>query len=390
MKDKLVGYVKYTKWIYRIYFYVYTFLIKILYLFIKTDPNLILFNSFGGKKFDDSPKEIYEAMKNDERFSKYDIVWAFHNPKQFESIKGIKFVKTDTLKYFKTALASRCWITNSSIERGLNFRGKNTFYFNTWHGTPIKKMGTDLSKKNKSFSKKGESNFDVMTAQGDFEIEVFSRAFGISENKFLKCGLPRNDILSKYTSETVADIKQKLGLSNGKKIILYAPTFREYERDSLNNCVLVPKIDLLKWQQHLGEKYCLLLRAHYEVSKIMNIKENEFVKDVSLYPCLNDLMIAADILISDYSSIFFDFSIMDKPMLHYTYDYEMYSEKRGMYFDIREMLSGSCNNEELIEILLNLDYREEVKKTRLFREKYVNYYGNATELSLDCILNNII
>ena len=121
----------------------------------------------------------------------------------------------------------------------------------------------------------------------------------------------------------------------------------------------------------------------------MNIQDNEFVKNMSSYPVLNDLMIISDILISDYSSIFFDFSIMEKPMLHFTYDYEKYSSNRGMYFDIRDLINGSDNEDGLLKIIKNCDNEIEKQKTVDFRNRYVNYYGNAAQQALDFIYKNI-
>ena len=95
--------IKYFGFVYTIYFYVFSFLLKLLKLFIKTDKKLILITSFGGKKFDDSPKCIFDAMKNDDRFDNCRLVWAFHQPENFE-VEGAEVIKTDTLKYFVTAL----------------------------------------------------------------------------------------------------------------------------------------------------------------------------------------------------------------------------------------------------------------------------------------------
>ena len=98
---------------------------------------------------------------------------------------------------------------------------------------------------------------------------------------------------------------------------------------------------------------------------------------------------AADFLISDYSSVLIDYSIMDKPMLHFTYDYDKYSSLRGMYFDIRDFINGSDNEEQLISLIKDLDTAQEVEKTRVFRNKYVNYYGDAVKESLDCITSHL-
>ncbi len=388
LKQLLMTTIKYCGFVYTIYFYLFSFLLKVIKLFVKTDKNLVLITSFGGKKFDDSPKCIFDAMKKDERFKNCKFVWAFHQPEKF-NVEGADVIKTDTLKYFITSLKAGCWITNSSIERGLQFKGKNTFYFNTWHGSPIKKMGTDVQQDNKSFKTKSKSQIDIMTTQSDFEANIFSRVFCIPKQNFLKCGLPRNDALVNHSEAERNAIREKLGIPLDKKAILYAPTFREYERDAMRNCVLDIPASFDEWEQKLGADYVVLFRAHYEVAKVMNIQSNDFLKDVSDYPVLNELMIASDMLVSDYSSIFFDYSVMDKPMLHFTYDYDKYAVSRGVYFDIRKYVSGGANEMEIIDAILNIDIQKETAKTAEFRNKYVNYYGSATKKAVDCIAQRI-
>lgn len=389
LKRKIVNFLKYNKVAYTAYYYIMSVAINFLKLFVKPDDKLVLFNSFAGRKYDDSPKAVFEAMKNDSRFSSYHFVWAFHQPEQFDVV-GAEKIKTDGLLYFITALKARVWITNSSVERGLDFKGKNTFYLNTWHGTPIKKMGTDIAKGNQSFGSKGKNKTDIMNTQSEFETNVFSKCFGIPKEHFLKVGLPRNDELANYFKNQRNELRLKLGIPLDKKVILYCPTFREYEKDENLGVVLAPPMDLEKWKTMLESQYVLLFRAHYEVSKVMDIKENEFVRNVTDYPSLNELMIASDILISDYSSVFFDFSIMDKCMLYFTYDYDKYKEKRGMYFDIRKCISGASNEEDLLTLLLELNVENEIPKTENFRKKYVNYYGNAAVQTMECVARNIL
>lgn len=386
MKQKLVNFLKYNKAAYAVYYRVMSFCMNVLKLFVGTDDKLILFNSFAGRKYDDSPKAIYEEMKQDPRFRNHKLVWAFHQPEKYDVPQKIK---TDGFKYFKTALAARVWVTNSSVERGLNFTGKHTFYFNTWHGTPMKKMGSDIGAGNAAFANTGDNHFDVMMSQGRFETEVFSRAFRIPKEKFLEAGLPRNDILANYTEEQRAAIRARLGIKQNQTVVLYCPTFREYDRDEGLGVVMAPPMDLKKWEHKLGEGYVLLVRAHYEVSRVMRIEENAFVRNMTDYPDLNDLFIAADILVSDYSSVFFDYSIMGKPMLHFCYDYEKYSSKRGMYFDIREKVSGGVAEDQVIEMIQNMDKEAERKKTVAFRNQYVNFYGSAAKAAVDCIAREL-
>ncbi len=386
LKTIIIEYTKSNQVIYTVYYYLGTFIVNLLKLFVKPEGKLFLFISYGGKQYDDSPKEIYEYMLRDERFDGYKFVWAFREPDKFILPKGIT-VKTDTFKYYLTALKARVWITNVAVERGLNFKGKNTLYFCTWHGTPIKKIGSDLNNKSGAFVAKSSSNFDLFCAQGEFDAEIFARVFNLKEESVAITGLPRNDSLAiERNKNEVKTLRKKLGLPDNKRVILYAPTFREYEGYSLN-----PPIDLKKWESKLGNNYILLMRAHHAVLDSMTIpKESAFVYDVSNYHSLNELMVIADLLISDYSSIFFDYSILGRPMFCFAYDYEEYRSKRGVYFDVRqEILGGTITEDELLYLVENTPYKLAVEKTIKFREKYVDSYGDATKKSVDLIYDHI-
>lgn len=385
----LINRVKYSKTIYTIYYYIGSWLISLLKLFVQTDDKLIVFASFGGRKYDDSPKAIYEAMFRDSRFDDYKLVWAFMQPDKFEIPRGEK-VKIDTFSYYKKLLSARVWVTNSSMNRGLDFTGNHTFELNTWHGSAIKKMGGDINKGNTSFGlKSSKKNENVMLAQGEYDVDVFTKAFSRPRESFRVIGLPRNDELAHVTKDIQDATKQRLGISTNKKVILYAPTFREYDKDSGNNVVLTPPINLELWQEQLGDDFVFLFRAHYEVAKVMGIEDNDFVKNVSSYPNLNDLMIASDMLISDYSSIFFDYAIQWKPMLCYCYDYEKYAKERGMYFDIRDYLPNADNEDDLIKLIQNTDTTKENAATKRFQEHFVTEYGSAAKKSLDIIYDKI-
>ena len=385
----LINFVKYNKILYSIYSNIGSKCISFLKLFLKSNDKLIIFSSFGGRKFDDSPKAIYDTMLKDKRFNDYHLVWAFIHPEDYNLPRGEK-VKIDTFHYYKTLLCARVWVTNSSMTRGLNFTGKNSFELNTWHGSAIKRMGSDVIESNKSFGLKDiKSNNGVMLAQSQYDVDVFSKAFHKPTESFYITGLPRNDILAHITEDMRFHAREKLGITEDKKVLLYAPTFREYEKDGRNNCVLSPPMDLKKWKDVLGSKFVLLVRAHYEVAKVMGIEDNEFVKNVSLHPNLNELMIASDILISDYSSIFFDYAILGKPMLCFAYDYDRYTKERGMYFDIREFLPHTDNDDELIKLIKSTDISKKSEATVSFQKKFVTAIGNASTKALSIIYDNI-
>lgn len=391
MKKYILYLVKYTDFVYRIYFCLGSLFMRLLRLFFHSEKNTIIFSSFGGRKYDDSPKSIYDAIVNDSRFDNCNLIWAFMEPDRFSISRGEK-VKVDTFKYYKTLLKAGIWITNSSLTRGLYFRGTNTFCINPWHGTPIKYMGKDVANNN-SFHIKKSIYVDIRLCQSQYDLDIFSRVFNSPKETFRIVGLPRNDELAiSHSDEWIDQIKSRLGVSKNKKIILYAPTFREYDKDAKGFVVANPPIVFSKWKKELGNQYVILVRMHYEVMKAMKILDDGFTVDVSDYPNLNELILVSDMLISDYSSIFFDYSITGKPMLCFTYDYDKYNTHRGMYIDIREELGmkGRCETEDkIIEEIRTMDIQEKKLITTRFRSKYVEAYGSATRQTLDIIANHL-
>lgn len=389
LKRKLTYFLKYSRTAFYVYHNVFSFAVRLLGKFIKTDDKLILFNSFGGRKYDDSPKAIYEEMKMDPRFENYRLVWALQDPKKSDYDGEV--VRCDTLPFFKTALAAKVWITNSSMERGLKFKKARTLYFNTWHGTAIKKMGADIAETNTSF-KASLSKEDIMLAQSQYDVDIFSRVFNIPRERFRIIGLPRNDELVHYSNDRVEAVKKKLGIMNGKKVLLYAPTFREYEKDGNKQVVLNVPIDLKKWQEKLSEEYVVLFRAHYEVAKHMKLDGASMFIDVSTYPVLADLMIVSDALISDYSSISFDYSVMHKPIYCFAYDYDEYVSHRGMYLDLSKELPCLIhrNEDDLIDDILNNDPNRFMQRVVEFQNKYVTENGTAAKKSCDEIAKQLM
>lgn len=388
---KLSYLLKSSQFLYDIYFYVMSGILKLIGLFIKTDDKLILFNSYGGKKFDDSPRAIYEQMLEDKRFDDCRLVWAIQEPDKVKVSGRAEVVKADSFPYFITALKARVWVTNSSMERGLDFKKNATLCFNTWHGSAIKVMGIDIKDENQSFKSKVLVRADIMLAQSQYDVDIFSRAFQLPVSCFRMTGLPRNDVLANYTQNDVDSIKEKLGIDKDKVVLLYAPTFREYTKGTSNEVVLNVPMDLKRWQEKLGDKYVVLFRAHYEVAKHMKVDGYPMFLDMSSYPDLNELMIVADALISDYSSIYFDFSVTHKPMYCFAYDYDEYMTNRGMYLNLKVELPCEIhqNEDSLIEELLKIgqSVAEKKKQTELFQKKFVTECGHGAEKSCDIITN---
>lgn len=390
-RTKLKNRIKSSRFLYGLYFYFGSAAVRLLRLFIVPRNDLVLFVCFGGKKYDDSPRAVYEWMLRDDECSGLHFVWAFEKPSQ-QDVPGAEKVRIDSFAYYVQALRAGCWVTNSGVERGLSFKPRSTFLLNTWHGTPIKKIGQDALNKKECYEIRSRYKENVMLAQGKYEADIFSRAFGIDRDKYAVVGLPRNDELSDRSDETYRTCRKKLGLPENKKVILYAPTFREFDRDKHLNITLAPPIDFAKWEASLGGEYLVLFRAHYEVARILNVSGvSDFVHDVSDYPRLNDLILASDLLISDYSSIFFDYAIQEKPMLCFAYDYEKYRDTRGMYFDLRTEIPGGIvtTEQELLNALTSLDYSENIAETVRFRDKFIDTYGDASHRTVEIIKSEL-
>ena len=389
-KRSVKNLVKYFKFLYIIYFYIGSGAVRFLRLFVRRQERMILFVSFGGKKFDDSPRAIYEYMLRDKRFENFRFVWAFEAPERYE-LPDAEVIPIDTLTYYRYALRAAYWITNSGIERGLSFKRQSTFLLNTWHGTPIKRIGKDALNARNSYGVLSRYKEDVMLAQGHYEADIFAHAFGMDRSKYAITGLPRNDELVNRTQEFQSAKRAKLGIPEGKTVILYAPTFREYERDSRHRITLAPPVHFQRWHEALGEDYLILFRAHYEVAKVLNIPVGDpFVMDVSDYPTLNDLIVASDMLVSDYSSIFFDYAIQEKPIFCFAYDYDKYRNTRGLYFDLAAEIPGGIieTEDQLLQTLTKADREANIRETITFREKFIDMYGTASKQAAEIILKN--
>ena len=165
---------------------------------------------------------------------------------------------------------------------------------------------------------------------------------------------------------------------------MYAPTFREEA-----NFKEVFDVDVNLWKQNLGDDYVLLYRAHPVISSDTK-QNNDFFIDVTNYEIVEDIMIASDLLVSDYSGIIFDYCIMDKPIFLWPYDYDKYNAIRGLYFDIRKELLYKEDQGELTKVIKEADFKKVVEEYVIpFKNKYETEYGNATSKALDLIYNNI-
>lgn len=383
IKRRIEYTLKHTPWILNSFIGIGSAFFKVVGTFVRTDEKLILFTSFSGKQYNDSPKAIYEYLRSIPAGRDFKYVWAFENPDNFLQVDCEK-IKIDTWKYFITTLKAKYWVTSVNIERGLKYKKKNTFYLNTWHGPAINLMGNAVE---------GRSDFrwdhiDRFCISGNYERPIIERDFCVKPGSLLLSGLPRNDELYHVTSEKVNELRKLFHVPEGKKVILYAPTWRE-STDGGASCDLKPPIDLDKWKRQLGDDYVVFIRAHVNTREMLGIQYDDTIRNGSDHPAVNDLLMMSDFLISDYSSIIMDYSILCRPIICFGYDYEEYKKARGgFYFNLdKEIPSGVCHTEdEVISYILTSNYAIECEKAKQFRDAHIEVGGEATRICTEEII----
>ncbi len=385
MKKRLEYLIKHNKIIQFLYRHILSFFFKSLGLFLRQNPKLIIFSSFGGKKYNDSPRVLFEKMRDMEEFTDFRFVWAFEKPGDF-NIDGAETVKIDSFRYFILCLKAKVWITSVNIERGLRFKKKGTFYVNTWHGAGTKKIGNGCSgRKDYNFD-----NVDLMLVQSNFEKKIFMEDFNCREGNIKIIGFPRNDQLFHLDEIDKKEIRKKLSIPEGRKVIMYAPTWRD-SKDGGKTYEIVPPIDIKYWKERLESDYVVLFRMHTFTTKF-EMTYDDFSIDVSNYENLNEMLAITDILITDYSTIVYDSAIAGIPFLCFGFDYSEYKDARGFYYDLNDKYPyGVINNENtLIDVVLSIKGRSSFNENYdAFRQEFIEAGGNSTNKVINTILRHL-
>lgn len=338
--------------------------------------NYILFESFQGRSYSDSPKYIYEYICKNYP-GKYKCIWALNDTKTEVPYGAIK-VKRYGMKYAYYLACCKYYVVN--VRQPLWYeKREDAILLETWHGTPLKKLFFDVEEVHSAaplYKKevyKQAKEWDYLIAANLFSSEHFRDAF-MFENKMLEYGYPRNDIMHYENRDEIADsIREKLGIPKDKKTILYAPTWRDDEYFAPGQYKFELKLDLKKLQEELGDRYVVILRTHYLIANQIDVTGMEdFVFNLSKYNDISELYLVSDICITDYSSVFFDYANLKRPMLFFTYDLEKYRDVlRGFYIDIEEELPGPLlfDSDQIVDAIKNID-----KVTEQYSEKYDKFY----------------
>lgn len=341
----------------------------------------IIFSSFSGRQYSDSPKAISDYIL--QNHPDIEVVWAFISPKDFDINQKIKKVKYKSLRYIYYVLTSRIYVDNVEVWSLLRFR-KGQTVIQTWHGGgAYKRVGVDrldVSDTHKKHSTDKMNRMNIFLSSGKmFTKKVIKGAFAFC-GEVLEIGLPRNDRLKKNNEAETVKIKEKLGLNADTKIVLYAPTFR----NSLSLSPYTLDIELLSktLEEKFGGEWKVLLRLHYYMENNPFESNAGNTVDVTNYPDMQELLMVSDVLITDYSSSMWDFSLMYKPCFLYATDIEEYCGERDFYTKPESWpFPVAQDNHSLCQIIKDFDVTEYVKNVGLHHTELGNCEsGNATKI----------
>lgn len=340
---------------------------------------LILFESHRGLSCSDNPKAICEeilAKKLPVR-----CVWSFQDPSTPVPV-GVHKVRRFSVSYYYHLACSRFLVQNGEFGQNLPIRG-NQVYINTQHGTPLKKMGLDIPHKpanfdEESYTKDGRWNY-LITANR-YTTEIFTRAFRYS-GPVLEVGSPRNDVLYRRNNPAdIAEIKRRSGLPPDKQVVLYAPTWRDLKGNRIDKHFSL-RLDLEALREQFKDTHVFILRLHHLIVSALDLGDacKGFAVDCSSSQHdIQELMLASDVLITDYSSVMFDYTNLLRPIIFYAYDLEEYSnDMRGTYFDLKEEAPGPVveTMDDLIGAIANIEELAQgfADKQKAFFKKFCTF-----------------
>ncbi|MEU4109675.1 CDP-glycerol glycerophosphotransferase family protein [Streptomyces sp. NPDC027717] len=359
-----------------------------LHLRRPVDENLAVYAAYWNRGVACNPAAIYEKAK--ELAPNVHGVWVIKKDAVDTVPAGVDYVVANSPRYWEVMARAKYLVNNVNFPNDIVKR-PDQVHLQTHHGTPLKQMGIDQQKypaaaKNMSFGKMLEraDKWDLSLTSNRHSSEIWERVYPCAFEG-VEYGYPRNDVYYRATAEDVVRIRAELGIEPGKTAILYCPTVRDYQKG------YVPRIDLERFCRELGPDHVVLVRTHYFYGsdpRLEALQERGLIKDVSKYPVVEDLCLAADALITDYSSIMFDYACLDRPIVTYADDWEVYSRARGVYFDILSGKPGetpgatATSEDELIEVFRSGEWKSDkaAELRSAFRERFVQFDdGNAAE-----------
>lgn len=380
------------------------FFVMILYrievLIFPVNPNIVVFESNLGRNYTGNPRCIYEEMVArglDKKYRCYVILEDVSTPVPGNAIK----LRRTRFAYFYIMARTGIIVSDSRMPKFI-IKRKGVTYIQTWHGTPLKKLALDMDDVSMAGEKdietykynfaKNAATWDYLISQNKFSTQVFRQAFAYYK-PMLEIGYPRNDVLfHKNNEKDITDLKKQLGLPLDKKIILYAPTWRDDEFYGQGKYKFTSKLDFDQARKELQDEYVFIVKYHYLVQDHIDWSRYQgFIYNYDKTYDISLLYLVSDLLITDYSSVMFDYSLLRRPILFYTYDLDKYrNQLRGFYFDLTKEAPGPMvtTTAELIDNIKHYRAEDYKEAYDAFHQKYNHADdGTASKQVVDLIVS---
>ncbi|MDI3408892.1 bifunctional glycosyltransferase/CDP-glycerol:glycerophosphate glycerophosphotransferase [Streptomyces cavernicola] len=314
----------------------------------------VLYSSFDGRQYSDSPRAVHEELAA--RDTELEHLWVVRD-QQAVVPPSARPVVLWSAEWYEALARCRAIVTNTQLPQWFE-RAEGQTVVQTWHGTPLKRIGRDVAGSVSAdpayiATLPGRAaQWSALVSPNRASTPVLRSAFGY-EGEVLEYGYPRADLLhAPDRAKVAAAVRERLGIPEQAKVVLYAPTWRENQPKNGGRYGLDLQLDLAAAERALGEEHVLLVRRHYLVGG--TIPGSRFVRDVTRYPDVAELLLISDVLVTDYSSLMFDFAQTGRPMIFHTHDLDHYRDTlRGFYFDFETKAPGPlvAGQEELLAAL---------------------------------------
>lgn len=364
------------------------------YRALPVQKNKVVVTSFCGRGASDNPKAIVDELAK--RPEKLDIVWLAKDTVQAGVPENVRVVQYDTPAAIREMSTARVWVDN--CRKGARNKKKGQYYMQTWHGFALKRIERDVADKLNTpenaayadYAKRDSAQIDAIISNSTFMTKIYQESFWY-DGPVLEYGSPRNDILVHPPKDAKQTIAAALHLPKDCQYIMYAPTFRAdhsldaYDLDYYAACQAC--------EQRFGGKWIMLVRLHPGVMQLAkNLTfDNKVTFDATAFDDMQLLLSACDAVVTDYSSLMFDFALTRRPCFQFATDIDAYKTDRNFYFPIDETpFPLAKSNAEMVQHILDFDDAAYQKNWDAFYEKMgFREDGQATQRCVEWILDKI-
>lgn len=366
-------------------------IVKAFFWFFPINRRKILVSSYCGKGYGDNLKYIVEELLSRD-IPSLKIIWLVKTKEEAKSLPGkVTPCKKNSLKEFYHTATAGIWIDN--CRKIFTYKKKKQFYMQTWHGFALKRIEKDVENHLDlcyvELAKKDSKAINVIISCSTFMENIYKKCFWY-DGEVLTFGAPRNDIIIHQNKSVIRKVKEAFSLEEDTKIILYAPTFRR--NHSLEPYSIDYERLIQSCEERFGGNFVVLVRLHPNITHLANnINYNEKIINASTYPDMQELLVATDVLISDYSSLMFDYALSKKPIFLFATDIEAYKQDRNVYIELEDLpFSIATNNEDLAQNIMAFEEISYKNKVEIFYQKVgMVTQGCASKKVVDLIVTKI-